>query len=43
MKTGRAYDALVKGAKIIAFDIAKIFSDEEKITQMKYDFEHNIK
>ena len=43
MKTERAYDALVKGAKIIAFDIAKIFSDEEKITQMKYDFEHNIK
>ncbi|MGN0732619.1 MAG: M20 family metallopeptidase [Emergencia sp.] len=39
MKTERAYDCLEKGAMIIALQIAKIFSDEEKIAAMKRDFE----
>ncbi|MDD6043209.1 MAG: M20 family metallopeptidase [Eubacteriaceae bacterium] len=39
MKTERAYTGLENGAKIIALQIAKIFSDEEKIAAMKADFE----
>ena len=39
MKTERAYEGLEKGAMIIALQIAKIFSDEEKIADMKRDFE----
>ena len=34
-------EAIALGAKLIALDIAKIFSDEEKIAQMKADFEKN--
>lgn len=34
MKTKRAYQALVDGARIIAYQIAKIFSDNEKIMAM---------
>lgn len=41
MKTDRAHEALVTGAKLIAFQIAKIFSDEERIAAMKADFEKN--
>ena len=39
MKTERAYEGLEKEAMIIALQIAKIFSDEEKIADMKRDFE----
>lgn len=39
MKTDRAHQALVDGAKLIAYTIAKIFSDEEKISSLKADFE----
>lgn len=39
MKTEKAHDCLVQGADIIALQIAKIFSDEEKISAMKRDFE----
>lgn len=39
MKTDCAHDRLVDGAKIIALQIAKIFSDEEKIAAMKADFD----
>lgn len=39
MKTERAYEGLEKGAKIIALQIAKIFSDEDRINGMKRDFE----
>lgn len=42
MKTERAYQALVDGAKLIAFQIAKIFSDEEKIMKMKADFQNAV-
>ena len=38
VKTDRAHDAIALGAKLIALDIAKIFSDEEKIAQLKADF-----
>lgn len=41
MKSDRAHEGLVSGAKIIALQIAKIFSDEEKIKAMKADFERN--
>ncbi len=41
VKTDRAHEAIALGAKLIALDIAKIFSDEEKIAQMKADFEKN--
>mgnify|MGYP000460762862 CR=1 FL=1 len=41
MKSERAHEGLVNGAKIIALQIAKIFSDEEKIKAMKADFERN--
>lgn len=40
MKTERAYRALDDG-QIIALQIAKIFSDEEKIKALKADFERN--
>lgn len=39
MKTQRAHEVLINGAKLIAFTIAKIFSDEERIDAMKKDFE----
>ena len=41
MKTERGHKALSDGAKIIALQIIKIFSDEEKIKAMKADFENN--
>ena len=34
MKTERAYQALEDGAKLIAYQAAKIFSDSEKIQKM---------
>lgn len=39
MKTDRAHNALADGGKIIALQIAKIFSDENRIKAMKEDFE----
>ena len=39
VKTERAHDAIALGANVIALQIAKIFSDENKIKQMKADFE----
>lgn len=39
VKTERAHEAIVLGANVIALQIAKIFSDENKIKQMKADFE----
>ncbi len=39
IKSERAHQGLIDGAKIIAFSIAKIFSDEENIKAMKVDFE----
>lgn len=41
MKTERAHQALSDGAKIIALQIAKIFSDEEKVQAMQEDFARN--
>lgn len=41
MKSERAHQGLSDGAKIIALQIAKIFSDEEKIKAMKADFAKN--
>ena len=41
MKTDRAHQALRDGAKIIALQIAKIFSDDEKIKAMKEQFDRN--
>ena len=38
MKSERAHQGLVVGAKIITLQIAKIFSDEEKLNAMKADF-----
>ena len=39
VKTERAHEAIALGANVIALQIAKIFSDENKIKQMKADFE----
>ena len=39
VKTDRAHNAIKLGAEVIAFDIAKIFSDEAKIKAMKEDFD----
>lgn len=41
MKSERGHKGLETGAKIIALQIAKIFSDEEKIKAMKADFENH--
>lgn len=41
MKTDRAHEALATGAKIIALQIAKIFTDEAKIIAMKKEFEES--
>lgn len=38
VKGEKAYKALDQGAKLIAYTVAKIFSDEAKIKQMKEDF-----
>jgi len=38
MKTDRAHRALVTGAQIIAFMIAKTFGEEERIRRLKKDF-----
>ncbi len=38
MKSERAHQGLVVGAKIITLQIAKIFSDKEKLNAMKADF-----
>lgn len=39
VKTERAHEAIALGANVIALQIAKIFSDENKIKQMKADFD----
>lgn len=39
VKTERAHEVIALGANVIALQIAKIFSDENKIKQMKADFE----
>ena len=39
VKTDRAHETIGLGAKLIALDIAKIFSDEARIAQLKADFE----
>ena len=39
VKTERAHEAIALGVNVIALQIAKIFSDENKIKQMKADFE----
>lgn len=39
VKTDAAHECLVKGAELIALQIAKIFSDESRIAAMKRDFE----
>ena len=39
VKTDAAHECLVKGAELIALQIAKIFSDEGRIAAMKRDFE----
>ena len=39
VKTDRAHDAIALGANVIALQIAKIFGDENRIKQMKADFE----
>ena len=41
VRTDKAYEALEIGAKIISLQIAKVFSDEEKIKAMKADFIFN--
>ena len=41
MKSDRAHAALDDGAKVISFQIAKIFSDKEKIKLLKDDFKEN--
>lgn len=41
MKTDRARQALRDGAKIIAFQVAKIFGDAAKLQALKADFERN--
>lgn len=38
MKTEHAHEILVKGAKLIAYQTVKIFSDPKKIQKMKEDF-----
>ncbi|MBP3815982.1 MAG: M20 family metallopeptidase [Firmicutes bacterium] len=40
VKSEKAHEVLDNGAKIIAFDIAKIFSDPERIKAMKEDFKN---
>ena len=42
MKSERAHQALDQGAKIIAYQIAKIFSDAEKVQRMIEDFRREI-
>lgn len=39
MKTDRAHQALVDGAKIIALQVVKIFGDTERLQAMRTDFE----
>lgn len=39
VKTERAHEAIALGANVIALQIAKIFGDENRIKQMKADFE----
>ena len=39
VKTDRAHDTIALGANVIALQIAKIFGDENRIKQMKADFE----
>ena len=38
VKSQRAHDSIRKGAMVIGLHVAKIFSDEEKISRMKSDF-----
>lgn len=39
VRTERGHNSIALGAKLIALDIAKIFTDEARIAQMKADFE----
>ena len=39
VKTDRAHEAIALGAKLIALDITKIFTDEARIAALKADFE----
>ena len=39
VKTERAHNSIRQGAMVIGLQIAKIFSDEEKIRRMKEDFQ----
>ena len=41
VRSDRAHEAIITGAKLIAFQAAKIFSDENRIRAMKADFEKN--
>ncbi|MBR5315638.1 MAG: M20 family metallopeptidase [Firmicutes bacterium] len=42
VKGERAYKAILQGAQMIAYTAAKIFTDEEKIKQLKADFEAEV-
>lgn len=39
VRSDRAHEAIITGAKLIAFQAAKIFSDKDRIRAMKADFE----
>ena len=39
VRSDRAHEAVVTGAKLIAFQAAKIFSDKDRIRAIKADFE----
>ena len=39
VRSERGHESIALGAKLIALDIAKIFTDEDRIAQMKADFE----
>jgi hypothetical protein len=43
VRSERGHEAIALGAKLIACDIAKIFTDEHRIAQMKADFENSKK
>ena len=42
MKSKRAHQALEQGAKVIAYQIAKIFGDANKVQKMLEDFHRGI-
>ncbi len=39
VKSEKAHQCIAEGAKLIAYTVAKIFTDEERIAKMKADFE----